>query len=52
MSQSTQAALEQMDQANTIYEPDQVAWWKQGLFLLLWALEVTLVTWLAVRLSG
>jgi len=49
---SRQWALEKLEQANTIFEPDEVPWRIQLCDLAVWALEMVLVWHLAFRLLG
>jgi hypothetical protein len=46
---SQQWAQEKLGQANTIFEPDEVPWHIQLCDLIVWALEVGLICYLAFR---
>lgn len=50
MSDSKRWALEKLERANAIFEPDQKHWRVQLLDLVIWSAEVAAVWWLAVRL--
>lgn len=49
MSDSKKWALERLAEANTIFEPDQVSWGGQLRDLIIWAVEVALLAYLAWR---
>ena len=50
VSDSKQWAQEKMEEANTIFEPDQVSWRGQLRDLLIWTIEVALICYLAFRI--
>ena len=50
MTDSKQWALEKMEQANKIFEPNDKKPTTQLAELILWIIEITLITWLAFRL--
>ena len=43
---STQWAMEQMEKANTIYEPSEKSWISQTSNVLVWTLECAYILWL------
>jgi hypothetical protein len=52
MSDSTKWALERMESANRIYEPNEKTWRRQLTNLIVWAIECILVLHLASSLYG
>ncbi len=52
MSDSTKWALDQMEKANHIFEPDEKSWRQQLFNLLVWAVECMLILKLASSLYG
>lgn len=50
MSDSKKWALDRLAEANTIFEPSQVSWKGQLRDLIIWTLELALITYLAHRL--
>jgi hypothetical protein len=52
MSDSTKWALEQLEAANHIFEPDEKTWLQQLINLVIWAVEVMLIWKLAYTLFG
>lgn len=47
LAPSTAQALEQLTRANAIYEPDEKNWQAQLLDVIIWAVEMVVVYWLA-----
>lgn len=52
MSDSTKWALEQMEKANRIFEPDEKTWRQQLGNLIVWTIEGILILHLASYLYG
>lgn len=50
MTDSKQWALDKLERANAIFEPDQKPWRDQLLDLAVWAAELAAVWWLTARL--
>ncbi len=50
MSDSKQWALDKMEEANTIFEPNQVSWRGQLQDLIIWIIELALIGYLAFSL--
>gem|GEM_PF-5861749 len=49
MSDSKKWALDRLAEANIIFEPNEVSWKGQLRDLIVWALELALITYLAQR---